>query len=171
MLKRKSTSTNVQVFYRLLDAAIQKKFCWKAILKKIVKFTRKLLLWSAYLVMWSWTPLWLFSWQISRKFSEQLFYKNISGRLTASIVLTQQYKAVTNNHCLIIQVKITTFQQNHFLIYYSTFRVILHSLSRNCFKSIFYKYFYKKVDIHITVTNELKSKIKQYCYENKRLKY
>ena len=28
-----------------------------------------------------------------------------------------------------------------------------------------------KVDIHITVTNKLNNKIKQYCYENKRLKY
>ena len=32
-----------------------------------------------------------------------------------------------------------------FFIYYSTFRVILDSLSRNCFKLIFYKYFYKKL--------------------------
>ena len=28
-----------------------------------------------------------------------------------------------------------------------------------------------KVDIHITVTNKLSNKIKQYCYENKWLKY
>ena len=56
-------------------------------------------------------------------------------------------------------------------ICYSTFRVLLHSLSRNCFKLIFFTNISIKVDIHVTVTNKLNNKIKQYCYENKRLKY
>ena len=38
-----------------------------------------------------------------------------------------------------IQVKTTTFRHIHFFFYYSTFRVLLHSLSRNCYKFDCYK--------------------------------
>ena len=49
--KEKSVKTNVHVFHKLLEAAIQGVLL-KAILKKFVKFTRKLPLWSPPL----WSP-------------------------------------------------------------------------------------------------------------------
>ena len=44
-------NTNVGAFHKVLKAAIPEDFCWKAIQKKFVKLTRKLLSWSPSLVL------------------------------------------------------------------------------------------------------------------------
>ena len=64
------------------------------------------------------------------------------------------------------QVKITTFRHIHFYLSFNfssvTTLIVKKLLQINVFTNISIK-----VDIHITVTNKLDNKTKQYCYENR----
>ena len=65
-----------------------------------------------------------------------------------------------------IQVKITTFRHVRFYLLFDVSSVTTLIVKKLLFTNISIK-----VDINITVTNKFNNKLKQYCYENKRLKH
>ena len=81
MLNEKKCKHQCSRISQIFRSSRPEKFCWKAILKKFIKLTRKLLFWSPSLVLRSWTPLGLCSWRMFRTFSERYFHKNCSGGL------------------------------------------------------------------------------------------